>query len=130
MPSIAVGAASSSANPIKAVLPQALGVPSTVVGAASLSANPAHPPPQKAKALPGPKTNENDAHISLRLSIAEQLCCSGVYLITNAPLRKQGKVNTMASTEVGGRRRRQWCCVRAGGLLETISLGVRGAVCA
>ena len=35
----------------------------------------------------------------------------------------------MASMERGGRRRRLWRCVRAGGLLETISLGVRGAVC-
>ena len=75
VPSTAVGAASLSTNPIKAIPPQARrGVPSTIFGAAaSLSANPAHPPPQKAKALPGPKTYENDAHISLRLSIAEPL---------------------------------------------------------
>jgi hypothetical protein len=70
--------ASSSTNPIEAVPPQARGVP------VSLSA---------AKALPGPKTYENDAHISLRLIIAEQLCCSGVHLITSPPLRKQGKIN-------------------------------------
>ena len=81
-----------STNPIEAVPPQAHVVPSTVVGAASLSTNPAHPPPQKAKALPGPKTYENDGHISLRLNIAEQLQCSGFHLITTAPLRKQGKV--------------------------------------
>jgi hypothetical protein len=91
--STAAGAASLSTNPTAAVPPQARGMPSTVLGAASLSANPAHPLPQKAKALPGLKTYMNDAHISLRLSIAEQLCRSGVHLITNAPLRKQGKVN-------------------------------------
>jgi hypothetical protein len=91
--STAAGTASSSANLTKAVPPQAHGVPSTVIRAASLSANPAHPPPQKAKALPGPKTYKNDAHIFLRLSIAKQLRCSGAHLITNAPLRKQGKVN-------------------------------------
>ena len=68
-------------------------IPSRPSHLTSLSANPAHPPPQKAKALPGSKTYENDAHISLRLSIAEQLHQSGVHLITNAPLRKQGKVN-------------------------------------
>jgi hypothetical protein len=72
VPSTAVGAASSSANPIEAVPPQARGVPSTIIGSASSSANPAHPPPQKAKALPGLKTYENDAHISLRLIIAER----------------------------------------------------------
>ena len=70
--STAVGAASSSANPIEAVPPQARGVPSTIIGSASSSANPAHPPPQKAKALPGLKTYENDAHISLRLIIAKR----------------------------------------------------------
>ena len=91
-PSTIVGAASSSANPIKAV-PQARVAPSTIVGAASSSANPTHPLPQKAKALPGLKTYKNDAHISLHLCIAEQLLHSGVHLITNAPLRKQGKVN-------------------------------------
>jgi hypothetical protein len=91
--STAIGAASLSTNPIEAIPPWAHSVPSTVIGAASLSANPAHPPPQKAKALPGPKTYENDAHISLHLNIAEQLRCSGVNLITNALLRKQGKVN-------------------------------------
>jgi hypothetical protein len=74
VPSTAVGAASLSTNPIEAIPPHARGVPSTIFeAAASLSANPAHPPPQKAKALPGSKTYENDAHISLRLSIAEQL---------------------------------------------------------
>ena len=78
VPSTAVGAASSSTNPIEAVPPQARSVP------VSLSA---------AKALPGPKTNENDAHISLRLSITEQLRRSGVHLITSLPLRKQGKIN-------------------------------------
>jgi hypothetical protein len=93
MPSTIIGAASLSTNPTKAIPPQARGVPSTVLRAASSSANPAHPPPQKAKAPPGPKTYENDAHISLRLSIAKQICRSGVHLITNAPLRKQGKVN-------------------------------------
>ena len=98
LPSTAIGAASSSANPIEAVLPQAHGVPSTIVGAASSSANPTHPPPQKAKALSGSKTYENDAHISLRLCIAEQLLHSGVHLITNAPLRKQGKVNVYQNT--------------------------------
>jgi hypothetical protein len=93
VPSTAVGAASLSTNLIKAVPPQARVAPFTIIGSASLSTNHAHPPPQKAKALPGPKTYENDAHISLRLSIAEQLHQSGVHLITNAPLRKQGKVN-------------------------------------
>jgi hypothetical protein len=44
VPSTAVGAASSSTNPIKAVPPQARGVPSTIIGAASSSDNPAHPP--------------------------------------------------------------------------------------
>ena len=57
---------------IEAIPPQARGVPSTIIGSASSSANPAHPSPQKAKALPGPKTYENDAHISLRLIIAER----------------------------------------------------------
>jgi len=52
MPSTAIGAASSSANPIEAVPPQAHGVPSTIVGAASSPVNSAHPLPQKAKALP------------------------------------------------------------------------------
>jgi hypothetical protein len=47
VPSTAVGAASLSTNPIKAVPPQVRSVPSTIVGAASSSANPAHPPPQK-----------------------------------------------------------------------------------
>ena len=93
VPSTILGAAFSSANPIEAVPPQTRCVPSTIVGAASSSANPAHPPPQKAKALPGPKTYKNDAHISLRLCIAEQLLHSGVHLITSALLRKQGKVN-------------------------------------
>jgi hypothetical protein len=93
VPSTIVGATSSSTNPTKAVPPRAHGVPSTVVRAASSSTNPAHLLHQKAKALPGPKTYENDVHISLRLNIAKQLCCSGVHLITNAPLRKQGKVN-------------------------------------
>ena len=78
VPSTAVGAASLSTNPIEAVPPQARGVP------VSLSA---------AKALPGPKTYENDAHISLHLSIAEQFRRSGVHLITSPPLRKQGKIN-------------------------------------
>jgi hypothetical protein len=82
VPSTAVGAASSSANPIEAIPPHVRGVPSTIIGAASLST---------AKALPGPKTYENDAYISLRLSIAKQLRRSGVHLITSPPLRKQGK---------------------------------------
>jgi hypothetical protein len=71
--STAIGAASLSTNPINVVPPRAHGVPSTVVRAASSSANPAHPPPQRAKALSGPKIYENDAHISLCLNIAEQL---------------------------------------------------------
>ena len=98
VPSTAIGAASMFANPIEAVSHQACSMPSTIIRAASLSANPAHSPLQKAKALPGPKTYKNDAHISLCLSIAEQLCPSGVHLITNAPLRKQGKVNVYQNT--------------------------------
>jgi hypothetical protein len=81
VPSTAVGAASLSANPIKAVPPQARGAPSTIIGSASSSANPAHPPPQKAKALPGPKTYENDAHISLRLIIAERRGDGGAAMV-------------------------------------------------
>jgi hypothetical protein len=96
-PSTIVGAASSFANPIEAVPPQKRVAPSIIVGAASSSANPTHPPPQKAKALPGPKTYQNDAHISLHLCIAEQLLHSGVHLITSAPLRKQGKINPILS---------------------------------
>ena len=84
---------SSSTNPTAAVPPRAHSVPPTIVRATSSSANPVNQLPQKAKAIPGPKTYENDAIISLRLNIAEQLCHSGVHLITNAPLRKQGKVN-------------------------------------
>ncbi len=72
VPSTAVDTSYSSDNPIEAVLSQARGVSST--GAVSLSA---------AKAIPGPKTYENDAHISLHLSIAKQLRRSGVHLITS-----------------------------------------------
>ncbi len=63
-----------SINNIEAVPPQARGVLSTIIGTVSLSA---------AKALPGPKTYENDVHISLRLSISinEQLRRSGVHII-------------------------------------------------
>jgi len=72
VPSTAVDTSYSSDNPIEAVLSQARGVSST--GVVSLSA---------AKAIPGPKTYENDAHISLHLSIAKQLRRSGVHLITS-----------------------------------------------
>ena len=70
--STAVSAASSSTDPTADIPPRAHGVPPTIVGAASSYANPVNPPTQKAKALPGPKTYENDAHISLLLSIANQ----------------------------------------------------------
>ena len=70
--STAVSAASLSTDPTADIPPRAHGVPPTIVGAASSYANPVNPPPQKSKALPGPKTYKNDAHISLHLSIAEQ----------------------------------------------------------
>ena len=52
LPSTAIGAASSSANPIEAVPPQARGAPSTIVGAASSFANPIEAVPLQARVAP------------------------------------------------------------------------------
>ena len=49
--------------------------------------------PRKPKALPGPKTYVNDAHVDLRLNMAAQLRRLNIHKVTNVSSKKQGKVD-------------------------------------